>query len=90
MRANDYLNEAKAVISDSDKNFSNPSHHLHRTARLWSAYLDLPMEAHQVAACMGLVGLARSMDSNSVDTWIQALSYIAVAGEMKEGNDLYV
>jgi hypothetical protein len=47
---------------------------------------------YQVAVILSLVKLARSIeDGNLVDTWIDAASYIAIAGQLQtEENELYV
>lgn len=90
MKAKDYLNEARAILEDRQADYGHPSDTMQRTARLWSAYLELPIEAHHVAVCMALVKLARSMDSRKVDNWVDCLGYIGIAGQIQEGDDLYV
>jgi Domain of unknown function (DUF6378) len=91
MNAGDFLTEAKAIIQDRGIDYGHPSDNMSRTARLWSAYLEMPVTDHQVAACMALVKLARSMESAKVDTWIDAAAYLAIAGQLHtEENELYV
>lgn len=91
MNAGDFLTEAKAIIQDRGFDYGHPTDNMQRTARLWSAYLEMPITDYQVAACMALVKLARSMESSKVDTWIDAAAYMAIAGELHtEENDLYV
>lgn len=90
MKSSDYLTEAKAIISDRQADYGHPTDTMQRAARLWSAYLEIPIEAHQVAVCMALMKIARSMDGHKVDNWIDALGYVAIAAQSKEGDDLYV
>ena len=91
MKASDYLNEAKAIIEDRGMDYGHPSDNMQRTARLWSAYLELPITDYQVASCMALVKLARSMETGKVDNYIDGAAYFAIAGQLHtEENELYV
>jgi hypothetical protein len=91
MNAGDFLTEAKAIIQDRGLDYGHPTDNMQRTARLWSAYLEVPIEPHQVAACMVLVKLARSMESAKVDNWIDAAAYCGIAGTSQTQEDeLYV
>lgn len=91
MNAGDFLNEARAIIQDRGMSYGHPSDNMERTARLWSAYLEMPVEAHQVAVCMALVKIARSMETAKVDNNIDGAAYLAIAGQLQtEENELYV
>ena len=91
MNASDYLSEAKAIIGDRGLDYGHPSDNMQRTARLWSAYLELPIEDYQVALCLALVKVARSMESGKVDNFIDGCAYIAISGQLRtEENELYV
>ena len=91
MNAGDFLTEAKAIIQDRGMDYGHPSDNMSRTARLWSAFLEMPVTDYQVASCMALVKLARSMESAKVDTYIDAAAYLAIAGQLHtEENELYV
>lgn len=91
MNAGDFLNEAKAIIEDRGFDYGHPSDNMQRTARLWSAYLEMPIADYQVAACMALVKLARSMETSKVDTFIDMAAYCAISGQLAtEENELYV
>ena len=59
MNARDYLNEARATIQDRGLDYGHPSDNMQRTAALWSAYLEVPINDYQVAMCMALVKIAR-------------------------------
>jgi hypothetical protein len=52
----------------------------------------MPVEDYQVAVILSLIKIGRSIeDSQKIDTWIDAASYLAIAGQLAtEGNELYV
>jgi len=91
MNARDYLNEAKATIQDRGMDYGHPSDNLQRTASLWSAYLEVPVTDYQVAICMALVKIARSMETAKTDTYVDMVAYASLAAQLHtEENDLYV
>ena len=91
MNARDYLNEARATIQDRGLDYGHPSDNMSRTASLWSAYLELPIDPHQVAMCLALVKVARSMETAKPDNYIDGAAYFAISGMLAtEENDLYV
>jgi hypothetical protein len=91
MNAGDFLTEAKAIIQDRGMDYGHPSDNMQRTAALWSSYLEMPITDYQVANCMALVKLARSMESGKVDNYIDGAAYMAIAGQLHtEENELYV
>ena len=91
MRASEYLDSAKATIQQRGMVYGHPSDNMQRTAALWSAYLEMPITDYQVAMCMALVKVARSMESAKNDTYIDAAAYIAISGQLHtEENELYV
>ena len=91
MNARDYLNEARATIQDRGLDYGHPSDNMQRTAALWSTYLEMPITDYQVAMCMALVKVARSMESGKSDTYIDLCSYAAISAQLHlEENELYV
>jgi hypothetical protein len=91
MKTNDYLNEAKAIIQDRGMEYGHPSDNMARTAALWSSYLESPITDYQVAMCMALVKIARSMETPKTDTYIDMAAYVAIAAQLHtEENELYV
>jgi hypothetical protein len=91
MNAGDYLNEARAIIQDRGIDYGHPTDNMSRTASLWSAYLEVPVEPHQVAMCLALVKVARSMETGKVDNFIDGAAYFAISGQLRtEESDLYV
>ena len=91
MNARDYLNEARATIQDRGLDYGHPSDNMQRTAALWSSYLEMPIHDYQVAMCMALVKIARSMESSKPDHFIDLCGYAAISGQLAtEENELYV
>ena len=91
MNAGDYLSEAKAIIQDRGMDYGHPTDNMSRTARLWSAYLEMPISDYQVAMCLALVKVGRSMESAKVDNYIDGAAYFAISGQLRtEENELYV
>jgi len=91
MNARDYLNEARATIQDRGLDYGHPSDNMQRTAAVWSSYLEMPGTDYQVAMCMALVKIARSMETAKSDTYVDLVAYAAISGQLHtEENDLYV
>ena len=56
-------------------------------AKLWSAYLGIDLNAHDVAILMLLLKIARTKSGNPTeDTYIDMVGYSAIAGELCEDN----
>jgi hypothetical protein len=91
MKPSDFLNEAKAIIQDRGLEYGHPSDNMQRTAAFWSTYLEMPITDYQVAMCLALVKIARSMETGKVDTYIDLASYSAISGFLHtQENELYV
>lgn len=86
MEFNDILAEASCLVSDSRQNTYGDFYDNHeRIAGLWSEYLMLEerLTPEQVAVCMALVKISRiANDSTHTDNYIDAIAYIAGAGEL--------
>jgi hypothetical protein len=91
MNAGDILIEGRATIEDRGMDYGHPTDNMSRTASLWSAYLEMPVTDYQVAMCLALVKVARSMETAKVDNYIDGAAYFAISGQLREQeNDLYV
>jgi hypothetical protein len=91
MNARDYLNEARATIQDRGLDYGHPTDNMARTAALWSTYLEMPITDYQVAMCMALVKVARSMETAKTDTYVDMAAYVAISAQLHtEENELYV
>jgi hypothetical protein len=91
VNASYFLQQAKNTIQDRGFEYGHPSDNMSRTARLLSAYLEVPIHDYQVAGIMVLVKLARSMETGSVDTYVDLTAYAGIMGQLHtEENELYV
>ena len=80
-----FLKEADTLISGQrHKDYGDKTKNHNNIARLWSAYLDVHVEAHDVAILMVLLKIARTkLGDVSKDTYTDMSAYGAIAGEIK-------
>ena len=72
------------VAGDREKDYGDKVENHNNIAKLWSAYLDVKIEAHDVAIMMALLKVARTkLGAVSEDTYIDMSAYSAIAGEIK-------
>ena len=91
LRAKDILTNANDTIINRGSTHGHYDHTMLRTAKLWEAYFERPIEPMDIAICMALVKLARTMETKSnPDNFLDAVSYWAIAGSLavKDWNDL--
>ena len=70
--------------NDRQKDYGDKVDNHNNIARLWSAYLDKDIKAHDVAIMMSLLKIARTkLGAVSKDTYIDMAAYSAIAGEIK-------
>jgi Domain of unknown function (DUF6378) len=81
--AGDFLNEAKSTVTARGWVYADPATNHLRIAHLWSTYLEMAIEPHQVAMCMALVKVARTMESpKHDDSYVDGAAYFALAAEI--------
>ena len=81
----EFLSEASRLVGiDREKDYGDKVENHKNIARLWSAYLEIKIEAHDVAIMMALLKIARTkLGKVSKDTYIDMAAYGAIAGEIK-------
>lgn len=67
---------------DRMDDYGDPRENLTRTARLWSAVLDVDVDASQVATCMALVKISRQAHRPMRDNIVDALAYLLLADSL--------
>ena len=79
------LKEANELIAgERHKDYGDKVENHNNIAKLWSAYLDSKIEAHDVAVMMVLLKIARTkLGDVSKDTYVDMSAYGAIAGEIK-------
>jgi hypothetical protein len=85
MKSNQFLNQAGVLVQGQrEKDYGDKVDNHNNIAKLWSAYLDTKVEAHDVAIMMALLKIARTkLGAVSKDTYIDMSAYSAIAGEIK-------
>ena len=85
MKTKQFLSEAIRLSgTDRQKDYGDKTKNHNNIARLWSAYLDIKIEAHDVAIMMSLLKIARTkLGKVCKDTYIDMSAYSAIAGEIK-------
>lgn len=88
MNRGDILKEAaRLTASDRQKQYGDPRINHCRIADLWTTYLETQIKPEQVAICMTLVKIARLMETQAPDSYIDLAAYAAIAGEIALGNE---
>ena len=84
-KTKEFLARASTLVAgDREKDYGDKVHNHNNIARLWSAYLDVEVKAHDVAIMMTLLKVARTkLGAVSKDTYIDMSAYSAIAGEIK-------
>ncbi len=75
------LHEAIDIIKERQKSYSSPLENMTRIAKLWSAHLEHEVTPEQVADCMILTKLARSVNAYNRDNQIDIAGYAQVKEE---------
>jgi len=81
-KAHEILDESGEILSARGRVYADPVTNHFRIAQLWSTYLEFSVEPHQVAMCMALVKIARTMETPShLDSYIDGAAYFGISGE---------
>jgi hypothetical protein len=85
MKTREYLDTAARIVTGQRQHDYGDKYQNHENiARLWSAYLDYNISAHDVAICMMLVKVARLKHRTTEDCYIDMAGYAAIAGEIND------
>ena len=88
MKTREYLDTAAKIVTGQRQHDYGDKYQNHENiARLWSAYLDYNISAHDVAICMLLVKVARLKHRPTTDCYIDMAGYAAIAGEIQDKDD---
>ena len=83
MNRGEILQEAARLTArDRQKTYGDPTVNHSRIADLWTTYLEQQITPQQVAICMALVKIARLMETETEDSFIDLTAYAAIAGEI--------
>jgi hypothetical protein len=83
MNRGEILQEAaRLTAKDRQKTYGDPTVNHCRIADLWTTYLGQQITPQQVAICMALVKVARLMETETDDSFVDLAAYAAIAGEI--------
>jgi len=79
------LDQAKQLVTeDRNADYGDPAENFADIASLWTAYKGTVFLAHDVAAMMVLVKVARLATSpQKLDNWMDMVGYAALGGEVR-------
>ena len=85
MKSNQFINQASVLLKEQrETDYGDKVENHNNIAKLWSAYTDTDIDAHDVAIMMSLLKIARTkLGAVSKDTYIDMSAYSAIAGEIK-------
>jgi hypothetical protein len=73
---------ARLTAKDRQQTYGDPRTNHCRIANLWTTYLGNEVTPQQVAICMALVKIARLMETETLDSFIDLAAYASIAGEI--------
>lgn len=84
MNRKEILTEADRLThGDREKNYGSALSNHQRIASLWSTFLETEVSPAQVAICMGLVKVARLIETpDHLDSFIDLAAYASISGEI--------
>ena len=83
LTASKILGESIDILQARGRKYADPATNHLRISHLWSTYLERYVSPQQVATCMALVKIARSMESpDHLDNFIDGAAYLAISGEL--------
>tara|TARA_R100001369_G_scaffold3773_1_gene11622 strand:- start:2491 stop:2760 length:270 start_codon:yes stop_codon:yes gene_type:complete len=85
MDSREYLEKTiKVIRGPRERDYGDKTKNHENIAKLWSAFLDHEISAHNVAICMMLVKVARIKHRKTEDCYIDMAGYAAIAGEIQD------
>jgi hypothetical protein len=83
MNRGEILQEAARLTAKDRQNiYGDPRTNHCRIADLWTTYLEQQITPQQVAICMALVKVARLMQTETEDSFVDLAAYASIAGEI--------
>jgi hypothetical protein len=88
MNRGEILQEAARLTAKDRQNiYGDPRTNHCRIADLWTTSLEHQITPQQVAICMALVKIARLMETETLDSFIDLAAYASIAGEIATTNE---
>lgn len=74
----------EVVNAARQDDYGSPAASLTRIATMWTAYLEQPVNARDVAMLLALMKIAREAHRHKEDNLLDAAAYIGLAADMAE------
>lgn len=87
------LKAAELIVGQRQKDYGTPEKNFQRIADLWTIHIEkilLPgakLSPRQVAEMMVLLKLARTIESPTEDSYVDAAGYAGIAGELADNEE---
>lgn len=88
MNRAEVLKKAEQITTtDREKQYGDPEDNFSAIAKMWSGYLNCPVQPVDVAAMMILLKVARVGSGQTVpDNWVDIAGYAACGAEIQTGD----
>ncbi len=80
------MEEAADILDERGLEYGHPAINIRRIADLWASYFGREIDPLDVCICMALVKVSRIVETPNRDSFIDLVSYAALAGESDIGD----
>lgn len=80
------MEEAAGILDERGLDYGHPAINIRRIADLWASYFGREIDPLDVCICMALVKVSRIVETPNRDSFIDLVSYAALAGESVIGD----
>ena len=80
------MDEAAATLDERGLDYGHPAVNIRRIADLWASYFGREIDPLDVCLCMALVKISRIVETPNRDSFVDLVSYAALAGESVIGD----
>ncbi len=80
------MEEAAEILDERGLEYGHPAINIRRIADLWASYFGREIDPLDVCICMALVKVSRIVETPNRDSFIDLVSYAALAGESVIGD----
>jgi hypothetical protein len=80
------MEEAADILDERGLEYGHPAINIRRIADLWASYFGREIDPLDVCICMALVKVSRIVETPNRDSFIDLVSYAALAGESVIGD----
>lgn len=84
--AKEIMAEAADILDERGMDYGHPAVNIRRIANLWATYFGREIDPLDVCICMALVKVSRIVETPNRDSFVDLVSYAALAGESVIGD----